>query len=145
MCLALFASSALAAPAPQTTRTRTQGPQDTSALVNTILGQLDGSIDAAIQAALGGPRIQEKITITPSAFGGKPIREEKFIVEQTDPQSHITERVKITPSAFGGAPLVEKKFISPGKSSPNTRGSSSSTGQWSAWTTVGSSGQTKPR
>ena len=46
MCLALFASSALAAPAPQA--------QDTSALVDTILSQLDGTIDAAIQAALGG-------------------------------------------------------------------------------------------
>ena len=44
MCLALFASSALAAPAPQA--------QDTSALVDTILSQLDGTIDAAIQAAL---------------------------------------------------------------------------------------------
>ena len=128
MCLALFASSALAAPAPQL-----QGaPQDTSAIVNTILGQLDGSIDAAIQAALGAPTIREKITITPSAFGGAPVYEDKFIVEQIDPQSHNTERVKITPSAFGGAPLVQKK-------------SSSSTGEWSAWTTVGSSGQTKPR
>ena len=47
MCLALFASSALAAPAPQL-------GQDTSALVDTILSQLDGPIDAAIQAALGG-------------------------------------------------------------------------------------------
>ena len=49
VCLALFASSALAAPAPQ---------QDTSALVDTILSQLDGTIDAAIQAALGASQDQ---------------------------------------------------------------------------------------
>ena len=48
MCLALFASSALAAPRPQRA-----GP-DTGALVDTILLSLDGPIDAAIKAALGG-------------------------------------------------------------------------------------------
>ena len=82
MCLALFASSALAAPAPQESiKLNAKGPQDTSALVDTILGQLDGSINAAIQAALNGPTIGEKITITPSAFGGAPVVQDKFILE----------------------------------------------------------------
>ena len=51
MCLALFASSALAAPRPQRA-----GP-DTGALVDTILLSLDGPIDAAIKAALGGSSV----------------------------------------------------------------------------------------
>ena len=62
MCLALFASSALAAPAPQ------QG-QDTSALVDTILSQLDGPIDAAIQAALGGSGTQTETVEAPARSG----------------------------------------------------------------------------
>ena len=57
MCLALFASSALAAPAPQTTK---GDPKGTSALVDKILGQLDGSINAAIQAALGAPTVEKQ-------------------------------------------------------------------------------------
>ena len=52
VCLALFASSALAAPAPQA--------QDTSALVDTILSKLDGTIDAAIQAALSSSDLEPK-------------------------------------------------------------------------------------
>ena len=62
MCLALFASSALAAPAPQL-------GQDTSALVDTILSQLDGTIDAAIQAALGGSGTKTKTVETPARSG----------------------------------------------------------------------------
>ena len=63
MCLALFASSALTAPAPQ------QG-QDTSALVDTILSQLDGPIDAAIQAALGSSGTEPTKTVDTPARSG---------------------------------------------------------------------------
>ena len=62
--MALFASSALAAPAPQL-------GQDTSALVDTILSQLDGSIDAAIQAALGGET--NTVVKTPNVISGPTV------------------------------------------------------------------------
>merc|ERR1711971_1252688 len=117
VCLALFASSALAAPAPQL-------GQDTSALVDTILSQLDGPIDAAIQAALGGSGTQTKTVETPARSG-------------LNFQGTFTQSPTVTVSTSGNLafPGGAGKFSS----------SSSSVGEWSAWTSVGTTGQTVPR
>merc|ERR1711971_1221973 len=123
VCLALFASSALAAPAPQL-------GQDTSALVDTILSQLDGPIDAAIQAALGGSGTQTKTVETPARSG-------------LNFQGTFTQGPAVTVSTSGNLafPGGAGKF----SSSSSSSSSSGSVGEWSAWTSVGTTGQTVPR
>merc|ERR1719410_2770984 len=121
VCLALFASSsALAAPAPQKA-------QDTSALVDTILSQLDGTIDAAIQAALGGAETKG-VTNFQGTFSQGPA-------------------VTVSTSGSVSAPGATGQFSSTSTSQSSSSDFSSSTtsGEWSAWTTVGTSGQSVPR
>merc|ERR1712172_474703 len=135
VCLALFASSALAAPAPQL-------GQDTSALVDTILSQLDGPIDAAIQAALGGSGTQTKTVETPARSG-------------LNFQGTFTQGPAVTVSTSGNLafPGGAGKFSSSSSSqessssfsSSSSSSSSGSVGEWSAWTSVGTTGQTVPR
>merc|ERR1711902_115367 len=132
VCLALFASSALAAPAPQL-------GQDTSALVDTILSQLDGPIDAAIQAALGGSGTQS--VKTPGKLGNF--------------QGTFTQGPAVTVSTSGSLALPgatgqfssssSSKESSSSFSSSSSSSSSGSVGEWSAWTSVGTTGQTVPR
>merc|ERR1711971_905467 len=135
VCLALFASSALAAPAPQL-------GQDTSALVDTILSQLDGPIDAAIQAALGGSGTQTKTVETPARSG-------------LNFQGPFPQGPAVTVSTSGNLALPgatgqfssssSSKESSSSFSSSSSSSSSGSVGEWSAWTSVGTTGQTVPR
>merc|ERR1711988_539742 len=135
VCLALFASSALTAPAPQL-------GQDTSALVDTILSQLDGPIDAAIQAALGGSGTKTKSVETPARSG-------------LNFQGTFTQGPAVSVSTSGSFPLPggAGKFSSSSSSqessssfsSSSSSSSSGSVGEWSAWTSVGTTGQTVPR
>merc|ERR1719410_1896350 len=121
VCLALFASSALAAPAPQAQI------EETSALVDTILSQLDGTIDAAIQAALSGAQTKG-VTNFQGTFSQGPA-------------------VTVSTSGSVSAPGATGQFSSTSTSQSSSSDFSSSTtsGEWSAWTTVGTSGQSVPR
>merc|ERR1711971_1226370 len=135
VCLALFASSVLTAPAPQL-------GQDTSALVDTILSQLDGPIDAAIQAALGGRGTNTKTVETPARSG-------------LNFQGTFTQGPAVTVSTSGSLALPgatgqfssssSSKESSSSFSSSSSSSSSGSVGEWSAWTSVGTTGQTVPR
>merc|ERR1712003_408432 len=129
VCLALFASSALAAPAPQ----------DTSALVDTILSQLDGPIDAAIQAALGGSGT--KSVKTPGKLGNF-----QGTFTQGPAVSVSTSGSFALPGATGKfSSSSSSKESSSSFSSSSSSSSSGSVGEWSAWTSVGTTGQTVPR
>ena len=86
MCLALFASSALAAPAPQL-------GQDTSALVDTILSQLDGPIDAAIQAALGGET--NTVVKTPNVISGPTAKTVPVLTNFQGPFNQVNQAERV--------------------------------------------------
>merc|ERR1711971_1150348 len=141
VCLALFASSALAAPAPQL-------GQDTSALVDTILSQLDGPIDAAIQAALGGSGTKTAVIPenlkTKAALGPPVLTNFQGTFNQGPAVSVSTSGSLALPGATGQ--FSSSSFSQDSSSSFSSSSTSSgSTGDWSAWTSVGSSGQSVPR
>ena len=121
MCAALL-GVAVCAPAPQQVLLAGGGDQ-ASALVDQILAQLDGPIDTAIAAALGGaapaPQARTRVTEFSGTLSAGPA---------------IT--VSTQGTLLGDKTVGKFSSVSTSQESSSSF-SSNSVGEWSAWTTVG--------